>query len=85
MTSEQIEKFFLTNKKKVSNPPVKIAFRSRNPLEGIFIETQDYTELKSKNFWRIVTSPNVDHYKKTKDINLSRIFSGTEMTRLSLV
>jgi len=84
MTSEQIEKFFLNNKKKVNNP-VKIAFRSRNPLEGIFIETQDYTELKSKNFWRIVTSPNVDQFKKTKDINLSRIFSGTEMTRLSLV
>ncbi len=83
MTNERIEKFFQTKNK--TNNLVKVGFKSRNPVEGIFIETPDYAELKSKNFWRIVTTQNVDQYKKTKDINLSRIFSGTEMTSLSNV
>ncbi|HEY4874450.1 MAG TPA: short-chain dehydrogenase [Puia sp.] len=81
MTNKQIEDFFVNNK--AINRTIKIAFKSRNPVEGIFIETRDYDELKSKNFWRIVSNTHVDNYKKTKDINLSRIFNGSEMTKLS--
>jgi len=84
MTSVQIEKFFVNNKKQI-NQQIKIAFKSRNPVEGVFIQTQDYDELRMKNFWRIVSAQNVIQYKKTKDINLSRIFSGTEMTKLSAI
>jgi hypothetical protein len=84
MTSDQIEKFFVNNKKQI-NQQIKIAFKSRNPVEGVFIQTQDYDELRMKNFWRIVSAQNVIQYKKTKDINLSRIFSGTEMTKLSAI
>jgi hypothetical protein len=83
MTNKQIEDFFVNNK--AINRTVKIAFKSRNPVEGIFIETRDYDELKSKNFWRIVSNTHVDNYKKTKDINLSRIFNGSEMTKLSCI
>jgi hypothetical protein len=83
MTNKQIEDFFTNNK--TINRTIKIAFKSRNPVEGIFIETRDYDELKSKNFWRIVSNTHVDNYKKTKDINLSRIFNGTEMTKLSCI
>ncbi|HLY68434.1 MAG TPA: hypothetical protein VKR53_01825 [Puia sp.] len=83
MTNKQIEDFFVNNK--AINRTVKIAFKSRNPVEGIFIETRDYDELKSKNFWRIVSNTHVDNYKKTKDINLSRIFNGSEITKLSCI
>ena len=84
MTNKQIENFFSGNKQNI-NRTIKIAFKNRNPVEGIFIETRDYDELKSKNFWRIVSNSHIDNYKKTKDINLSRIFSGSEMTKLSCV
>jgi hypothetical protein len=82
MTNDQIEKFITLNVDE-SGKPVKIFFKTRNTLEGIFIQTQDYTELKSKNFWRIVTITNLENYKKSKDNNLSRIFNGAEFTKLS--
>lgn len=84
MTSDQIENFFSNNKVK-TDQPVKIAFKTRSSLEGLFIKTSDYTELKSKNFWRIVTGPNVEHYKRSNDVSLARIFNGTEITKLSFI
>ena len=47
--------------------------------------TGDYQELKTKNFWRIVTGPNVENWKKSQDNGLARIFNGSEITRLSAV
>jgi hypothetical protein len=82
MTNDQIEKF-LTSNLEDANSTVKIAFKTRNPLEGIFIRTSDYDELKSKNFWRIVTGPNIDSYKRSKDSSLARMFNGMEFTKLS--
>jgi hypothetical protein len=81
MTTEQIENFL--REKYLDKSPVKISFKTRQPLAGIFIKTADYGELKSKNFWRIVWESNIDNYKKTKDISLARIFNGTEITKLS--
>ena len=52
-------------------------------LEEFTNRQNDYDELKSKNFWRIVTSSNIEVWKKTKDMNLARIFNGMEFTRLS--
>jgi hypothetical protein len=40
-------------------------------------------ELKRKNFWRIVSVKNLDDYRSSNDVNLSRIFNGAEFTRLS--
>ena len=52
-------------------------------MSGIFVTTGDYEDLKSKNFWRIVTGVNIDNWKKSKDLNLARIFNGSEITKLS--
>jgi len=82
MTNDQIEKFINNNLENLSQT-VKISFKTRSPLEGIFIQMQDYTELKSKNFWRIVTMTHMENYKKSKDTNLSRMFNGAEFTKLS--
>jgi hypothetical protein len=64
---------------------LNIHFKQRNTVTGLFIRTSDFDELKSKNLWRIVTKLHVDEWRKTKDINLCRIFNGTEFTRLSEV
>ena len=82
MTSEQIEKF-LTADVREEPEPAKIFFKTRNTVEGVFIRTPDFLELKRKNFWRIVSAKNLEDYKKSKDTNLSRIFNGAEFTRLS--
>jgi len=82
MTIEQIEKFIAGNKEDLKEP-AKIFFKTRGTVEGIFIRTSDFVELKKKNFWRIVSSKNLGDYQASKDINLSRIFNGAEFTRLS--
>lgn len=81
MTSELIEKFH--DSKALKNQKVNIHFKQRGTLKGIFLKTSDYEELKSKNFWRIVTEAKIAEYEKTKDVNLARIFNGAEFTRLS--
>jgi hypothetical protein len=84
MNSEQIKKFVetkITQKSKY----VKIEFSKRDPVYGIFITDADYRDLSAKNFWRIVTSKNFDTYNKTQDINLARIFNGSEFSKLSLL
>ena len=81
MTNEAIIKFIETK----SNPEkaLQIHFKQRNTITGLFIKGNDYEELRSKNFWRIVTHSNIEQWKKTKDMNLARIFNGMEFTRLS--
>lgn len=81
MTNDQIEKFLQHNY--LDKAPVKVTFKTRKPVVGIFIKTADYNELKLKNFWRIVGESNMQGYLKSKDINLARIFNGSEITRLS--
>lgn len=83
MTTEQIEKFL--EKNLIDKTPVRVNFKTRKPVIGMFISTADYSELKSKNFWRIVGESNLDSYRKSKDINLARIFNGTEITKLSVL
>lgn len=84
MNSEQIKKFVET-KVTLKNKYVKIEFSKRDPVYGIFITDADYNDLSTKNFWRIVTSKNFDNYNKTKDVNLARIFNGSEFSKLSLL
>ena len=60
----------------------EIRFKTRSPIKGLFIKTADYIELSRKNLWRIVHEKNIDEYKKSPNINLARIFNGTEFTRL---
>jgi len=82
MTIEQIEKFITANKVTIEEP-AKIFFKTRGTVEGVFIQTPDYLELKKKNFWRIVSVKNLADYNKSKDSSLSRIFNGAEFTKLS--
>ncbi|HEY4112258.1 short-chain dehydrogenase [Puia sp.] len=81
MTIEQIEKFIGGGEdvKQQAN----IFFKTRGTVEGVFIKTADYSELKKKNFWRIVSVKHIAEFRKSNDINLSRIFNGAEFTKLS--
>ena len=81
MTPDVIEKFI--EKKTSSSTPVRIHFKDRDTVNGIFIHTADYEELKSKNLWRIVNKQNAQKWKETKDESLARIFNGASFTRLS--
>jgi hypothetical protein len=51
---------------------------------GQFIETADYAELKAKNLWRVVGEAKIKDYKEKKDIYLTRIFNGSEITKLTV-
>ena len=81
MTNDKIEKFIECKPKK--NVKVNIHFKQRATVKGLFIRTDDYEELKSKNFWRIVSDSKVEEWEKTKDNSLARIYNGAEFTRLS--
>ena len=82
MTFDVIEKF--VESKEMVGKPVNIFFKQRNTIAGLFVQGKDYQEMKAKNFWRIVTGANIDNWKKSKDMNLARIFNGAEFTKLSL-
>lgn len=81
MTNEAIIKYIET--KNHADKALNIHFKTRGTLTGLFIKGNDYEELRSKNFWRIVTSANFGQWEKTKDMSLARIFNGMEFTRLS--
>jgi hypothetical protein len=83
MTSEQISKFI--EEKHLSKNPLKIEFKTRSSIIGLFIQTADYKELKVKNFWRIVSETKINDWKNTNDNNLAKIFNGAELTKLSIV
>lgn len=80
MTNEQIDKFL---SQKGNDKAVQISFKTRKPINGLFLKLSDYGELRSKNFWRVVSEAHIDNYKKSGDANLARIFNGSEMTKLS--
>jgi len=82
MSNEEVIKFM--EKKQPANSLVKINFKVRSSISGMFIKTADYDELSRKNLWRIVNASNVDAYKKNNDINLCRIFNGAEFTKLEM-
>jgi hypothetical protein len=81
MTSEQIDKFL--EGKSTAKQPIKIDFKTRNSITGIFLRTNDYAEMKSKNFWRIVTEAHFTEWKQTNNNSLARIFNGSEFTKLT--
>ena len=81
MTKELIEKFVEEHKRK--DRRVRVHFKTRNTISGIFIITQDYNEMKSKNFWRIVSETRLDEWRHTKDPSVSRLFNGAEFTKLT--
>jgi len=83
MTNEAIAKFVESTSK--AKEHVKISFKKRGTVVGFFVQSKDYNDLKSKNFWRIVIEPHIDAWKKSNDINLAKIFNGMEITSLKAV
>ncbi len=84
MTVEQIERF-LDNEKIPDVKIIRFELKKRNPVRGLVVKGRDYNDLKVKNFWRIVTQTHLAAYQKSQDINLARIFSGSDFAKLSLV
>ena len=82
MTTEQIQKFFSSEAK--SNSLIRVSFKNRNLIVGIFIQTPDFDDLRSKNFWRIVSEVNFKQWEQSKDYNLVRMFNGAEFTKLAI-
>lgn len=76
-----IEKFLKTAAD--GSKVVNVHFKDRPIVTGIFVNTGDYQELKSKNFWRIVNIKNIAQWKKTEDPGISRMYNGASFTRLS--
>lgn len=82
MNSESIEKFF--EKKAILNEDfVKITFKDRKSVYGIFIKGPDYSDLKNKNFWRIVPQSQMVAYKESGNGNLAKLFNGAVFAKLS--
>jgi len=84
MTVDQIETF-LGKETIPDGKIIRFELKKRDPVRGLIVQGRDYNELKAKNFWRIVTQKNLASYKKTNDINLARIFAGSDFAKLSLV
>jgi glutamine amidotransferase PdxT len=82
MTNIQIERFF--SQQKSVETPVKISFKKRSAITGIFIQTPDFEELKAKNFWRIVAEADLAQWKISRDHRLCRMFNGIEFTKLAV-
>ncbi|QEC58440.1 short-chain dehydrogenase [Flavisolibacter ginsenosidimutans] len=77
-----MEKFF--EKKAIINEDyVKITFKQREAIYGLFLKDADYGYLKAKNFWRIVPQSQLEAYKTTKNPNLARVFNGAEFSKLA--
>ena len=85
MNTEDIQKF-LDNKTSSGNEYVKINFRKRDAVYGLFVKDHgDYVDLKAKNFWRIVPQSQFDAYRQLKNVGLAKIFSGSDFTRLTVI
>jgi len=83
MKYEEIEKFL--TKKEIGTSPVRISFKTRSAITGLFIKSADYGELSRKNLWRIVSEAKISSYVDSRNESLARIFNGAEITRLELI
>jgi hypothetical protein len=82
MNIEDIEKF-LAKREPAGEGCIKITFKQRDAIYGLFLKEEDFAYLKSKNFWRIVPQSQMEAYKVSKNANLAKIFNGAEFSRLA--
>ncbi len=80
MTPEAIHDFL---EKEKPSTLVKVEMKKRNPVKGMFIKTNDYDDLRTKNFWRILPETDLEKWEIKQDKNLLRIFNGSDFTRLT--
>ncbi len=79
MTNDQIARFLSLE---TTTKVIDIRFKKRQAIRGIFVHMNDFDELKSKNLWRIISEVHIEDWKKTRNIALSRIYNGSDFTRL---
>jgi hypothetical protein len=84
MTTESIEKFF-ESQTIPANKSIRIDFKKRNAILGVIVRGNDYEDLKSKNFWRVVMQSNFETWERSRSVDVAKIYSGSEFTRLSIV
>jgi hypothetical protein len=84
MNVEEIQNF-LDKHELPKGKYLKIQFKKRDSIHGVFVKDRDYNDLKSKNFWRIVTLTHFEEYNKSNNMNLAKIFNGSEFAKLSVV
>lgn len=85
MNIEEIQAF-LDKKTTADQQYVKISFKKRDAICGLFVRGHvDYKDLKAKNFWRIVPQSQFDAYRQSPNVNLAKIFSGSEFSRLAIL
>ncbi len=84
MNSELIEKF-LDGQSIPQDKSIRIDFKKRNSIFGHIIREKDYEDLKSKNFWRIVSTMNMKEFAKSKNLDLAKLYHGMEITKLTVV
>jgi hypothetical protein len=82
MTTELIARF-LEAEKAPAGKIMKIDFKKRDTIYGFIVEGKDYEDLKSKNFWRIVFHTKMKDWERTKSLDLAKIYSGSEFTKIS--
>lgn len=80
MTPESIHAFL---EKEKATTLIKVDLKKRNSIHGRFIKSNDYDDLRIKNFWRIVPEANIAQWEIRQDNNLLKIFSGSDFTKLS--
>jgi hypothetical protein len=79
MTNDQISQFLIpSNQSKI----IDIKFKKRPAIRGIFVNLNDFEHLKSKNLWRVISEAQIQNWKRTKDMALSRIYNGSDFVRL---
>jgi hypothetical protein len=83
MNIEDIQKF-LDGKTSEGNEFVRITFKKRDAVYGLFVKDKDYDELKTKNFWRIIPQSQFEAYSKSKNLGLAKIFQGSDFAKLAL-
>ena len=59
-----------------------ITFKKRDAIHGFIVKGTDYNDLKSKNFWRVVKEKDIEAWQRSKNVELAKIFSGSEFSRL---
>jgi hypothetical protein len=84
MTTDQIAQFINLKTTSATLKMVDIRFKKRQAIRGIFVHMNDFEDLKSKNLWRIITEAHIEDWKKTKNLGLSRIYNGSDFTKLQV-
>ncbi|MDI3322124.1 short-chain dehydrogenase [Pinibacter soli] len=82
MHTEEIEKFI--DSKTSADTKVKIDFKKRDAIYGLFVKDKDYDDLKSKNLWRIVPKSQFEEYSRSNNMGLAKIFNGVDFSRLTV-